>query len=172
MLGDTSVFRSIRDKLARRRVLMGSAAAGMGALAAGVGCAGAQPAPGPGGIQWLDYNPPRRYAAGARVGNIVYLAGETGQDLTTGKTVAGGVGPQCQLAFENIRHNLKLMGSDMQYIFKITTFLVNISDIGTFAQTRAKFLPRAIPATTVAVPALAFPNLLVEIEVAALVPGR
>jgi enamine deaminase RidA (YjgF/YER057c/UK114 family) len=49
---------------------------------------------------------------------------------------------------------------------------VNISDIGTFAQTRAKFLPRAIPATTVAVPALAFPDLLVEIEVTALVPGR
>jgi len=154
-----------------RRFLL-RAAGGAGVLAAGVRSAAAQPTPGPGGIDWLDYNPPRRYAAGARVGNVIYLAGETGQDLTTGKTVAGGIGPQTQLAFENIRHNLKLLGSDLQYIFKITTFLVNIGDISVFAQTRAKFLPRAIPATTVAVAALAFPDLLIEVEVTALVPGR
>jgi len=154
-----------------RRFLL-RAASGAGVLAAGVRSAAAQPTPGPGGIDWLDYNPPRRYAAGARVGNVIYLAGETGQDLTTGKTVAGGIGPQTQLAFENIRHNLKLLGSDLQYIFKITTFLVNIGDISVFAQTRAKFLPRAIPATTVAVAALAFPDLLIEVEVTALVPGR
>jgi len=154
-----------------RRFLL-RAAAGAGVLVAGVRPASAQPTPGPGGIEWLDYNPPRRYAAGARVGNVVHLAGETGQDLSTGKTVAGGIGPQTQLAFENIRHNLKLLGSDLQYVFKITTFLVNITDISVFAQTRAKFLPRAIPATTVAVSALAFPDLLVEIEVTAVVPGK
>jgi enamine deaminase RidA (YjgF/YER057c/UK114 family) len=156
----------------RRRVFLRATAGGAGVLAAGVRPVSAQPTPGPSGIEWLDYNPPRRYAAAARVGNVVYLAGETGQDLSTGKTVAGGIGPQTQLAFENIRHNLKLLGSDLQYIFKITTFLVNISDISVFAQSRAKFLPRAIPATTVAVSALAFPDLLVEIEVTALVPGR
>ena len=156
----------------RRKLLIGAAAGGAAALATTMRAVKAQPAPGPGGIEWLDYNPPRRYAAGARVGNIVYLAGETGQDLNSGKTVAGGIAAQTQLAFENIRHNLKLLGSDLQYIFKVTTFLVNISDISVFAQTRAKFLPRAIPATTVAVSALAFPELLVEIEVTALLPGK
>ena len=129
MFGRTSVFASIRERLVRRRLLIGAAATGAGALAAGMRNAAAQPTPGPGGIEWLDYNPPRRYAAGARIGNIVCLAGETGQDAS-GKTVAGGIGPQTQLAFENIRQNLKLLGSDMQYIFKITTFLVNISGSG------------------------------------------
>jgi 2-iminobutanoate/2-iminopropanoate deaminase len=172
MFGESSVFRSIRGRLVRRGLLIGAAATGAGALAAGMRGAGAQPTPGPGGIEWLDYTPPRRYAAGARVGNIVYLAGETGQDLTTGTTVSGGIGPQTQLAFENIRHNLRLVGSDLQYIFRITTYLVNMSDISVYAQTRARFLPRAVPATTVAVSALAFPELLIEIEATALVPGR
>ena len=172
MFRESHVLSSMRDHLARRSLLTATAVSGVAALTAGLRGAAAQPTPGPGGIEWLDYTPARRYAAGARFGNVVYLAGETGQDLTTGKTIEGGIGPQTQLAFENIRHNLKQLGSDLQYVFRITTYLVNMSDISVYAQTRAQFLPRAIPATTVAVSALAFPELLIEIEVTAAVPGR
>jgi enamine deaminase RidA (YjgF/YER057c/UK114 family) len=156
--------------MARRKLILG--AAGVGMLAGAMSNAHAQPTAGPGGIEWLDYNPPRRYAAGARVGNIAYMAGEVGSDLATGKTVPGGIGPQTERAFENIRTNLRALGSDLQYIFRMTTYLVKIEDISVFAQTRARFLPRAVPATTVAVPALASPDVLIEIEVTALIPGR
>ena len=155
--------------MGRRRLLLG--AGGIGALAVSAGSARAQAtSAGPGGIQWLDYQPARRYAAGARVGNIAYMAGELGMDPATGKIVAGGIGPQAERAFENIRVNLKAIGSDLQYVFRITTYLVKIEDINVFAQARARYQPRPIPSTTVAVSALASPEALLEVEVTALVP--
>src|SRR4051794_25960880 len=65
-------------RIGRRRLLLTGATAGVGALAAAVPGAQAQRAQGPGGIEWLDYDPPRQFAAGARVGNVVYLSGVTG----------------------------------------------------------------------------------------------
>ena len=62
----------------------------------------AQPQPGPLGIEFLDYTPPRRFAAGARVGNVVYLAGETPRDPNSGEFVPGDIREQTELVFQNI----------------------------------------------------------------------
>jgi len=123
----------------------------------------AQRSEGPGGIEWLDYNPPRPYAAGARVGNVVYLAGEVG----SGADVAA----QTESAFQNIQASLRAYGSDLQYIFKMTAYLVNIADQPTFAQVRSRFLPRPIPSTLVAITRLVPPDGLVEIDVMSLIPN-
>jgi 2-iminobutanoate/2-iminopropanoate deaminase len=145
-------------------LLSGAAAVGLEALALGAARAHAhgQPSPAAAGIEWLDYDPPRPFAAGARVGNVVYLSGEggSGPDIET----------QTESAFASIQSSLSAFGSDLQYVFKMTVYLVNIADQPAFGRVRARLLPRPVPSTLVAVTRLVPPDGLVEIDVMALVP--
>ena len=108
-------------RIGRRGLLLGGAAAGIGALASGAARAQQQRSQGPGGIEWLDYDPPRDFAAAARVGNVVYLSG-------VAAPVPGGTTAQTERAFEALQATLQAYGSDLQYIFKMTVYLVNIDD--------------------------------------------
>ena len=130
----------------------------------------AQPQPGPPGIEFLDYTPPRRFAAGARVGNIVYLAGETPRDPETGEFVPGDVRQQTDLVFQNIEHSLRAFGTDLAHVFKITVYLTDMTNLPAVSETRRRYLPRTIPSTTVAISSLTLPDGLVEIDAMALVP--
>jgi 2-iminobutanoate/2-iminopropanoate deaminase len=164
-------MRQRTRRIGRRGLLLSGAAAGVGALAGGVTGAHAQRAQGPGGIEWLDYDPPRQFAAGARVGNIVYLSGVTGSDPRPGETGAGDITTHSERAFQSIQSGLQAYGSDLQYVFKMTVYLVNMDDQPAFAQVRARVLPRPVASTLVGVTRLVPPNGLIEIDVMAVVPG-
>jgi 2-iminobutanoate/2-iminopropanoate deaminase len=130
----------------------------------------AQAEPGPPGIEFLDYTPPRRFAAGARVGNIVYLAGETPRDPDSGEFVPGDIREQTELVFQNIERSLRAFGTDLAHVFKITVYLTDMANLAAVSETRRRYLPRTIPSTTVAISRLTLPDGLVEIEAMALVP--
>src|SRR5262245_51895974 len=167
------MLQSFQSTMARRRLLLGSAISGLGALIGGASSAAAQQQPGPPGIQILQYDPPRRYAAGARVGNIIYLAGEEGLVFTSGTesyVVPGGIVPQTEKTFENIRASLRAFGSDLEYIINMTNYFVNFSDRAPFSEVRGRYLPRALPDAAVQVSGLSAPELLVQVAVVALVP--
>jgi 2-iminobutanoate/2-iminopropanoate deaminase len=121
-------------------------------------------------VEIIDYVPPRRWAAGSRVGDILFLAGETGTDPVTMAVVPGGVEAQAEQALENIAATLARFGSDLSSIVKLTVFLVDIGDLPAVSGVRARHLARAVPSSTVAVKALAHPDLLVEIEAIAVAP--
>src|SRR5215211_2945598 len=129
--GEGVQMRRRTRRIGRRGLLLGTAAVGMSALASPVTGAQEQRSPGPGDIEWLDYDPPRDFAAGARVGNVVYLSG-------VAPAVPGGIMAQTARAFEVIQTNLRAYGSDLAYIFKMTVYLVNIDDQPGFAQVRAR----------------------------------
>jgi 2-iminobutanoate/2-iminopropanoate deaminase len=118
----------------------------------------------------LDFEPPRRWAAGARVGDLIFLAGETGTDPVTMEAVAGGVEAQAEQAFENIRATLERFGADLSNIVKLTVFLTDVADLHAVGSVRARVLPRTVPSSTVEVRALARPELRVEIEAVAVAP--
>ena len=166
------MFELFQGTVARRRLLLGSAVSGLGALIGGASGAAAQQPPGPPGIQILQYHPPRPYAAGSRVGNIIYLAGEEAMVWTgTGwEVVPGGIGPQTERIFENIRTTLRTFGSDLEYIFKMTNYFVSYSDRSLFSEVRRRFIPRAMPDSAVQVSSLSDLRSLVEVDVMALVP--
>ena len=132
----------------------------------------AQPQPGPPGIQFLEYTPPRRFAAGARVGNIVYLAGETPRDPNTGEFVPGDVRQQTDLVFQNIERSLRAFGTDLAHVFKITVYLTDMANLEAVSEVRRRHLPRAIPSTTIAISRLTLPDGLVEIDAMALIPEQ
>lgn len=118
----------------------------------------------------IDYEPARRWAAAARVGDIVFLAGETGTDPVTMETMPGGIEAQVEQAMRNIGAILERLGGTFDDIVKLTMFLTDIADLPAASAARARYLSRTVPSSTVAVVALARDDLLVEIEAIAHIP--
>jgi 2-iminobutanoate/2-iminopropanoate deaminase len=118
-----------------------------------------------------DYDPPRPYARGARVGNIVYLSGATGIDVSQ-RVVPGGIGPQTEQMIKNIRADLRAFGSDLEYVIRATVYMINPDDTAVYRQIRDRYLTRPLPGTRVYVARLADPEMLIEMEVMALVPPQ
>jgi 2-iminobutanoate/2-iminopropanoate deaminase len=120
----------------------------------------------------LQYDPPRRWAAAARIGDLLYLAGETGMDPATGTIVAGGVESQTEQAIANIRSTLAHFGADLTDVFKLTVFLTDIADLPTVGSVRARHFTTPLPSSAIQVVALASPEMRVEIEAIARVPSE
>jgi len=119
----------------------------------------------------LQYDPQRRWAAAARVGDLLYLAGETGTDPATGGIVPGGVEAQTEQAIANIRSTLAHFGADPSDVFKLTVYLTDIADLPAVGAIRARHFPTPLPSTAVQVSALASPEMRVEIEAIARLPA-
>jgi enamine deaminase RidA (YjgF/YER057c/UK114 family) len=104
----------------------------------------------------------------------IYVAGQLGLDLDN--RLVGGPGDfraQCEMAFENLRLALAAVGAGFKDVVKINSYLVDMSHIATFRELRNRSFAAAPPAsTTVAVPQLARPGALFEIEAVAVLPGK
>jgi 2-iminobutanoate/2-iminopropanoate deaminase len=112
---------------------------------------------------------PAGFAPATKVGNMVFVSGQTG----TGDNglVGGAVREQTQQTFKNLETVLKAAGATMADVVKITCFLVRANDYKGYAEERLKaFYPDAQPASsTLIVKALARPEFLVEIEAIAVI---
>ena len=107
-------------------------------------------------------------------GRTVYLAGQLGLDLDNnlvGKP--GDFRAQCTQAFENLKLALASVDATFSDVVKINSYLTDIAHIGIFREVRDSFLNTQAPpaSTTVAIPALARPGALFEIEAIAVLPA-
>ena len=119
----------------------------------------------------LQYDPVRRWAAASRVGQVAYLAGETGTDPITMEVVPGGVEAQTEQVFTNISKTLAHFGADLTDVIKITIFLTDMADLPAVSAIRSRVFPTPLPSTAIQVVALASPEMSVEIETIALIPN-
>ena len=119
----------------------------------------------------LQYSPARRWAAASRVGDLLYLAGETGTDPETMQVVDGGIEAQTEQVFANIRSTLAHFGADLTDVIKVTIFLTDMADLDAMSAVRARHLLTPVPSSAIGVVALASPAMRVEIEVIAVVPS-
>ena len=103
-------------------------------------------------------------------GRTVYIAGQLGLDLDN-KLVGqpGDFRAQCTKAFENLGLALASVGATFNDVVKINHYLTDIAHIGVFREVRDSFLNTKAPpaSTTIAIPALARPGALFEIEAVA-----
>ena len=100
-------------------------------------------------------------------GRIVYFAGQLGLDLDNNLVGApGDFRAQATQAFENMRLALKSAGGSFKDVVKINNYLTDMSHIGLFRNVREQFVNTAAPpaSTTIAIPQLARPGALFEIE--------
>ena len=104
-----------------------------------------------------------------KVGDMVYLSGQLGNDLATGMLVPGGIGPETRQVCENMKAVLEAAGSSLEKAVKVTIFMADLSEMIEMNNVFNEYFPENPPArTTLAVKELVA-GALVEIEVAAFI---
>jgi enamine deaminase RidA (YjgF/YER057c/UK114 family) len=105
-------------------------------------------------------------------GTMVFVRGQVGQDLDTAANVAiGDAAGQADQAMRNIATLLGEAGSRLDHICKITIYLTDPRYRETVYRVVGRWLKGVFPVSTgVVISALARPEWLVEIDVAAVIP--
>lgn len=107
------------------------------------------------------------YSQAIRVGDLVFTAGQTGAEPSSGELVEG-VAAQADRALQNLAAVLQAAGTSFERVVKTTIFLVDMADFAAVNEVYARHLSPPYPArSTIAVRALPKGGL-VEIEMVAL----
>ena len=113
------------------------------------------------------------YSRAVRIGNIIEVAGTTAVD-TEGQVVgAGDIIKQTDYIFNKIRNALNDAGSKMSDVIRTRMYLTDINDWEAVARLHGDIFSDIKPVSTlVEVSGLIDKELLIEIEVSAVVSGR
>jgi 2-iminobutanoate/2-iminopropanoate deaminase len=120
--------------------------------------------------------PMGHYSQAVRVGDLLFVAGQPGIDLSPGvdrskaRAVPGDFEAEARQAFANLDAVLKAGGSDLEHVVKATTFFAGTPEDGaTLSRLIAEYFPVDPPALSS--PFVQLPRgLRVSIEAIAVVP--
>jgi reactive intermediate/imine deaminase len=85
------------------------------------------------------------YSESARAGNLLFLAGQIGEDAD-GKLVPGGIRAEAEQMLLNIEAALARRGLTMDNVVKCTVFLADIAEWSTFNEVYKKHFSHPYPA--------------------------
>ena len=85
------------------------------------------------------------FSSAVRAGDLLYLSGQIGTD-STGKLVAGGIGPETRQTMENIRAVVEKHGSSMDRVMKCLVMLADMGEWDAMNQMYVTYFPRHLPA--------------------------
>lgn len=106
---------------------------------------------------------------------ILYVSGLVAFDAD-GKIVGADMADQSKQVFGNLRQVLTDAGITFEQVFKINSYLSDLSQFRAFADVRGAAFPDRLPVNTTVGAALALPDLLVEVVAQAFYqsddPGR
>lgn len=102
-------------------------------------------------------------------GQLLFTAGQIALDPKTGQVVGDAIGAQTKQVCENIRALLTASHSDFAHVVKTTIFLKNMNDFAGMNEVYGKYFGEASPARSTVEVARLPKDVLVEIEVIALV---
>ncbi|MDR2696525.1 MAG: RidA family protein [Deltaproteobacteria bacterium] len=107
------------------------------------------------------------YSQAIRIGNLLFISGQTSLDPATGTIVPGGPAAEAGQCLKNLRAILQAAGMDMHNVVKVTVFLTDMAHFAAVNEVYAKAFSTPFPARScVAVRALPL-GCLVEIEAVA-----
>lgn len=108
----------------------------------------------------------------SRGGTTVHCAGQTASDTDLKTIGAGDLASQMEKALDNVRLALEAAGATPQDVVRVTTYVVDYGPdkLETVTGALADFFAPEYPAATLlGVQSLALPDLMVEIEVTAVI---
>ena len=124
------------------------------------------------GVFYRDQAIRNEMCMAVRAGNLVFLRGQTGFTLEGGFTGLGDAGAQADQAMRNVKILLEEAGSEMSQICKITTYITDRAYREAVYQVVGRHLGDIAPVGTgLIVNGLALPEMLVEIDIDAVIPG-
>ena len=110
------------------------------------------------------------YSRAVRVGNLIFVAGTTAVDENGTVFGPGDPGAQARFIFQKIGRALTEAGASLADVVRVRTFVTDISRWEDVARVQGEMFSEIRPAATlVEVSALVKPELLVEIEVDAVI---
>ena len=121
-----------------------------------------------------------RFPHAKRAGDLIYVSGTSSRrpdDTFVGVDVIDGVkvldvAAQTRAVIENIRDILQAAGAGLADLVQVTSYLVDMNDFAAYNEVYAEFFTEEGPTrTTVAVRELPHPDLLIEIQAVAYLPG-
>ena len=108
-----------------------------------------------------------------RAGNLVFLRGQTGYTLDGKFVGVGDVAAQAEQAMQNVRVLLEEAGAKMEHICKITTYITDRAYRTAVYQVIGRHLGDIAPVGTgLIVNGVALPEMLVEIDIDAVIPDE
>ena len=108
------------------------------------------------------------YSQATKVGNLIFVSGQSGTDFTTGN-VSDDFETQSRQAFENLKTVLSAAGSAMHRVAKTTVWLKDAANFETLNKLYAEYFPGHPPVRSTPVVSLPKANLQISIEAIAVV---
>ena len=121
----------------------------------------------------------QQFARSVVVGDgLVFLSGSSGRTMETGEVSSDNVKEQMIVALDKIKAALEEVGSSLENMVKTVIYLRNVEDYNIMRQTEREYWKKHAPALLEEPPASTFmqpislsrPNMLVEIDVIAVIP--
>ena len=81
------------------------------------------------------------FSQAVRVGNLLFLSGQLGNEPGTTNLVPGGIVEETRQTFENIKAILERNGSSLDRVVKCTVFLADIRDWPTMNEVYKTYFP-------------------------------
>jgi reactive intermediate/imine deaminase len=108
------------------------------------------------------------YSHAAKVGNLLFVAGQVAQDVDGNLIGKGDIEAQAVQVFENLKAVLASAGVTLDDVVKLTTYTTSLAYRPKIAEVRARYFNTYFPPNTfVVVASLATPDYLLEIEAVA-----
>lgn len=105
-----------------------------------------------------------------KVGNTVYVSGQIARDQDGNTVGKNDFSAQAEQVYSNVQAVLAGAGATMQDVVKMNSYLIREQDLSANWEIRKRYFTGEPPAATlVFVSALADPDLLIEVEVIAVI---
>lgn len=102
-----------------------------------------------------------------RIGNLIFTSGQAGRNRETGQM--GDIKDQARRCIGHIAAILEAAGASLADVAKATVFLKHAEDWKAFNEVYVELMPKPLPARSSAIVQLKSPDMLVEMEVIAVV---
>lgn len=86
------------------------------------------------------------YSQAVRVGDTVYLSGQTPLDPSTMELVSGGIDAQAQQVFENLSAIAKAAESELAHAVKLTIYLTDLDNFQSVNKVMRNYFEEPYPA--------------------------